>query len=500
MKYFLSIKLLLSISVCIVNAQVYTIEFLGEELRGIEKLGDHLILQTDRQKYFSQNGVTFQREEIKYDYVAPIHRYRTTGSTLQIQPKYLLDHNHSAVSIRSHGKNFFAGYPGVSIESHEISNIPYCSGAIRNFNNTYYICYDGLGIYDPSTHRTTLFTSSDKGELSIGGQKLGNLRDIALKKNTFYLLTSTGLYASDLNFKKCREIFLSDTPYENAEFVIYHEDYPVLNFIHSNGFYTYNVENGKIDTLLSLANIDCINYDDKYIYFMGNSHAYVYKKQFLELSELVDSIPGQFVACIYQDDKYIAFGLDGLWVYSKEWYRLNNIEYNRRSVLISGDTVRAGSTSGMYTYLITDLLSYPSLLNSSKSANQSSLFPFLTVSGTLVSVLIIILLALKFIRFQKTSQSAPLERSEIEVYILNNLKTITVERICLYFGITNIELNERFTDISPASFIKNSRMELAKYCYENGESIDYISNATGYSKSYLIKFVLPSLKRNMNKH
>jgi hypothetical protein len=224
------------------------------------------------------------------------------------------------------------------------------------------------------------------------------------------------------------------------------------------------------------------------------------KKQFLELSELVDSIPGQFVACIYQDDKYVAFGLDGLWVYSKEWYRLNNIEYNRRSVLISGDTVRAGSTSGMYTYLITDLLSYPSLLNSSKSANQSSLFPFLTVSGTLASVLIIILLALKFIRFQKTSQSAPLERSEIEVYILKNLKTITVERICLYFGITNIELNERFTDISPASFIKNSRMELAKYCYENGESIDYISNATGYSKSYLIKFVLPSLKRNLNKH
>lgn len=114
-------------------------------------------------------------------------------------------------------------------------------------------------------------------------------------------------------------------------------------------------------------------------------------------------------------------------------------------------------------------------------------------------MLIIILLATKFIRFRKTNQLDPLERSEIEVYILNNLKTITVERICLYFGITNIELNARFTDISPAAFIKKSRIELATFCYENGENIDYISNATGYSKSYLIKFVFPLIKRNLNK-
>lgn len=458
---------------------------------------DNLAIETNRKftnllpaNYWGYPQQSFEFN--KYIYIickGSLFVYEITDYTTQMP-------NHS---VRCFTENSVGTYSGIYVYGNKIELPTYTSGNILEKDSTFYICYDGLAVYDKKGD-TKLYVRSTNGEAQIGGQAIGFAREIvSLQSGEFVMMSTKGVYLIDSSFTQAQTIYTTlDNKSPICINLIDLAHNQVVEFASDKKLYRYSLQQEELFLLKNFEESieDGFKIENKikseYV-ILTRSHVIIYNyNQNFKVKQ----------AGINQAHSAIPFGVDsvlissqnGLYFFTLQTKEvspvvLGGIEFNKRALWESQNIVKLGTTNGFMLFNKQELreLAQMQILGLDKEQEGSSFFYYwLSIS------LIILMLVVVFIWNKKPFKSEAIAVKEvtmieIEDYIFSNLNQVTINNIKTHFDLSNKHLYKLAAPKKPGSIISDYRKMKAKELFADGESLKNISEITGFSMSYLKK-------------
>jgi hypothetical protein len=407
----------------------------------------------------------------------------------------------SGESIRFIGKKHIGTYSGAYHNGKALKNIQHCSGAIRMFKDTTYVCWDGLSIYYNDSLINN-FSGNVVGNFQLQEKNYGRLGDIYVKNDSWTLFTTTGIFRLNTSSK------VLDTIYElRNQSETRHS--PILN--NSNDIAYHNIWL-KLQKDGSIASID--SFESNILDISRSIKPLITTEQGLfeydfDSREQTLIVPGTFHNSEWLNNEFIIatsnYGMLRIDATTKFIDTLFHNEFNHNSLLIIGDSIFAGATNGLYKitrqYFIKEKIPKPIRI----STNATS---------SLTYILLLVVLFISFLLAQlrciqkknsdpQLNYKSPKEvitRDSILNFIKEHIKTVTIDNLRNHFNLSQNALYELCQPESPGKIIRDERIIIVKELLENDAPIETLIEQSGFSKSYLTRKILPKLKDRKNPH
>lgn len=486
----------------------------GKNIIDVKVFRDSIVLKTDGEKYISFNGLDFSTGTNTLAELGGIprhYRYEVKNGALYVTSSYFSKYSYPNTSIRTIQKNFLGTYQGVWLNNKRIPQLTYSSGKSFTQNDTSYICYDG--VLRITNEDTTFFVNDTTGLFEIDNQSFSNARDLVRLDDYFLQINTSEILLIDPKYSKVIDraeienneanCFLQKTlsGSKNAYLCLAGKD---INRVYVN------------DEKLTVSRIFHSNFHLVSCYLTSNNTKSVIidkENSYISLTapfgNVHDTIAGHFHGSFSYDEKIFLVGNDGLFrLDGDSLVKLRSIEYNRGAIYTSGDTVKLGSTIGLFSYSLPGLAYEDTtrLIESSTTPGFTLTKVILVLLGLFV-FLIIAFFLYRFIGSDKKTQtstgvpsSIPENQKDLSLreqildYIDKNLPTVSNKDICYEFGLSQVQLYNVFKDDTPGKVIARKRKILAERLFSEKKSTAFISEKTGYSENYLTQTVFPPLE------
>lgn len=416
--------------------------------------------------------------------------------TYQIKPyKFKL----KGKSIRCFTDNSVGTYSGIFIKDKLIKIPNYTSGQILEKDSIFYICYDGLAIYNPNNDIKLLVRENTR-ETKINKFNLGLSRDIfQLNNKSFLLSTTTGLHLIDSMFVNVKTIYKAKN--NLAPIIIDIEDFEhetIISFGNSNKYYRYSIN--QQDLYLSKKFLNPIQNGFKMKNDVVDKYALLFKNKVIIYNRTTNSQVE--ILGLREAHSIIAIGNETLLITTQNGAHLlflnsnklspllfDGIEFNNGALWRRGEILKLGSTNGYIEITKSELIKIQDDLNKITEKNEST--TYISWIFALFALIIIILGIYVYQRFKSKFKNNVIEneitRFDIEEYIQLNLKNVSIKSIKDNFNISNKSLYEIIAPEKPGVIISNYRKLKVKDLISKKESLKTISEETGFSISYLRK-------------
>lgn len=399
------------------------------------------------------------------------------------------------VSVRFISQEYVGTYSGVFNRGKTLNGISHCSGAIRTFRDTTYICWDGLSIYHGDTLLNT-YSGDFVGDFKILDKNYGRLGDIYVHDNTWSLFTDKGIFRLD------RRNDILDTIYQNKNSATtIHAPYlNITNDIAYNSVWLMLLKNGDIKKITTFDS-DILDIS-RAVHPTVTTDDGVFLYDF-ETDNKTLLIEGSFHNCQYLNQDYLIatsnHGLFRINVNTKTIDTLLLNEFNHNSLLVKSDTIYAGSVNGLYKVDVNYFTKYISIINTQlpTRVNHSILIKVLMTICFLVSLFILLI----FIKRKKSTLNSRFEKDVtatkeiVERYIYENITIVTIDNLRSHFNLSQNTLYEICAPVSPGTIIKNERIRIVKNLLKTNASIELLVERSGFSKTYLKRTVIPELTK-----
>lgn len=401
-------------------------------------------------------------------------------------------------SVRCFTNNSIGTYGGIYIYGKRLELPTYSSGNIYEKDSIFYICYDGLAIHYPDGE-TKLFVRSTTGETKIADETIGYAREIRqLSDGSFLFSSTTGLYLIDSSFTSVRILYNS---LDNSAPVIIDvydlKHIKIVDFTDNEKLYRFSLDQNEI---LEVSNFNKPVHDG-----LKLSSEIVSEYVILTESEIIvfnnESKTEVKASGLIQAHSIIPFGEDilvissqnGLYLFFLKTNEISSvlfegIEFNKRALWNSGDTLKVGTTSGYLVITKNELIDLYKERVERNKMKESNFYVLVIIA---ISIIVLLLLGYYISIKQKKISLASVPKKittiEIEDYIQANLNIVTLDTLKAHFKINNKDLYGITAPNKPGSIISDFRKAKAKELVKKGKSLEVISGITGFSISYLKK-------------
>lgn len=454
---------------------------------------DFITVRTAHNKFIRTGINSYEEYSEKYEYLDLKHneewidRIEVKNGCLEIHHQPVLSLMHIDTSIRSVNFPYIGTYKGILYNNKVLKGGDYCNSEIRLYNDTAYVCFDGLLVY----YSDSLIQTYDGDIIATfiyHGHDLGLIQDIIVTKQFWITLTSHGIFKLDRQTHEVDTLLLTD--FQSAQNSRFTNN---LFGWHKNYWFqidTLTYELNVLDTLPST-----IKYVDETKTLFTTDQEVILNDYYYGTDTL---LRGAFHSAVRYNQNYILLSSNsGLIVYDRVKSVLDTIikaEFNSNSFYIMGDTLFAGSVMGLWKINMNNINQLPSY-----SLRQKENW-FKANMGRILSA-IFLLLGFVFFLVGKTKKTrneiyTPTNSnlSTISEYIDNNIRTVTINSLMTTFNLSQNGLYEICQPLTPGELIRNKRIELIK---ENlsSKSVKELSEISGFSKAYLQRKVLPELRK-----
>lgn len=410
--------------------------------------------------------------------------YEVENGAFVVRNDFIINHELPEYSVRFNSNQYVATYSGLYIDSVLHTEISYCSGAIRTFNDTTYVCFDGLALYDGGELITT-YNGITASSFFIYGKDLGAISDIYVCGTKWYALCRNALFSISITNETIDTLlFLPDLDANaSGRFLIDHSsEKNLLGFLGSN-YFNLNIQENELE-LITQSPSTIRNIDVGTRLLITNQYG-VYDVDKQGGGEINYYAKGNYHGTVQYEDAIYAFSNDGLFILNKGGAELLvPFEANIHSAQLKGNILKLGSTSGIWTF---DLSSIKPHL-----ARASFIYERILIAFALLTLIFAI-----YIVRQKRRQSYfsnhNATRDTIDAYIDEHIRQVTILEVCSHFKVSQSRLYEILAPIKPGELIRQKRMKIVQEGLSQNSTIESISEASGFSKEYLRKFVLPKL-------
>ena len=412
-------------------------------------------------------------------------------------------------SVRAISENFIGTYSGVFFKNEKLDNPYFTDGRIREFENASFICYNGLKIIYKD-NRIIDLGSLENYEFKVGDSSYGFTYDVAEINHPNYLLfSSRGLLKFNIDTLEINYIEQVDTPNHNSATrlnrFLSQERYGTLDpniFIHDkNRIRKYISSKNELINLLEFkTDIVAASSDPNKL----NSFFVLTKDNKIQYCSLVSDNSGE-----YYDKKYISKhqndphflstlenylvvsgnnGLDVVELTSNE-IRTSIVkeEFNAEASYIKNDTLMLGGVAGLYYFTKRDLNNLFAISSNDEKPVEISFVSNTTLLIGIIGILLIVIVVLLFTQLKSKSKNKKVLLKEIDLFIDQNLATVSIQFLIEHFKISNSELYKIMDDKKPGDYIRIKRMNKVKHLRSIDASPEEISELTGFSLSYLKK-------------
>lgn len=396
-------------------------------------------------------------------------------------------------SIRAFSPNSVGTYDGIYCYGDKIREPTYTSGHIREIDSTFYICYDGLATYNRN-EGVKLFKRDLTNEAKFGSKSVGFARDIyKLNNGSFLLATTKGLYILNSTFTTAEALY-EEVSLHGAEiiFVLQETETLAVTFSINNSLYEYSLLDKELRQLASFDQTieDGLRTDQKskkHYILLTDDKLFALKDQYKEL--IVDNkFSNAYSLLPFDDNKVIVTSLSGAFAVNlstkKTTKILDGIEFNKRAVFRTKDSVKLGTVNGYFSLSIDRLNNMIEKEDNLIEIKRKELLYTIIISMlSIVSVFLALYFLISSRRKRANIQNIGLQ--EIEGYIESNLNQVTIDNIANQFDLNLKELYELVHPDKPGKLITLKRKEKAKLLLEQQADLQTISQETGFSVSYL---------------
>lgn len=411
-------------------------------------------------------------------------------------------------SVRTISENYIGSYSGVFFKNEKLDNPSYTDGRIREFENASFICYSGLEIIYKDI-KTIDLISLENYEFKIGDSTYGFIYDVAEINHPAYLLfSSRGLLELNIDSFEINYIEQVDTPDHSSasrlnrylgqerngildpnifiynskgirkyisskkDFINVFEDKDLLAAVPDpnklNSYYVLTKDN-QIHYYTQKVDSSGVNYYKKYISKHQN------EPNFLSTFENYLMVSGNR-------------GLDVVELTSNEV--LTSVikeEFNSEASYIKNDTLLLGGIEGLYYFTKRDLNNLFAESKNDPRPLKTSFVSNTTLLIGIIGILLIVIVVLLFSKLKSKSKNKKELLKEIDLFIDQNLATVSIQFLIEHFKISNSELYKIMDDKKPGDYIRAKRMNKVKHLRSINASPKEISELTGFSLSYLKK-------------
>ena len=394
-------------------------------------------------------------------------------------------------SIRSITQNSVGTYSGIYCFGKKLDLPGYTSGYIREKDSIFYICYDGLAIYKPNDS-LQLLKRDLTGETKIGSESLGYSRDIHPLLNGSYLLATTkGLFQLDKGVSSATAIYKEESK-NGVEIidVLDGSETLIVAFSVNGSLYEFSLIDKELTQLVSVKqNIEDgfkpeQDLEAKYIILTDN-RLYSFADNSLELL-----VKGEFSSAYsllpLEQNRVIVTTQNGAFHVNLNTLKttkiFDGIEFNKRAVFRSIDSIKLGTTNG-YISISNDQLDNLVSITNAQTAITKADYKYKLIL-ILISFSLGLTLYLFFAKHRRNQESKTPTTVEIEAFIEQNLSTATIDTVASHFNLSMKDLY-LIMENKPGKIISKKRKQKAKELFEQDESLDAIALKTGFSVSYL---------------
>ena len=490
------LSLLLSLTVLKVICHAQNVEVFcppNDAVLSYDYQNDFITVRTAHNKFIRTAINSYEEYSEKYEYLDLKHneewidRIEVKNGCLEIHHRPVLSITHVDTSTRSVNLPYTGTYKGVLYKDKVLKGTSYCSNEIRIYNDTAYVCFDGLLLY----YKDSLIEAYNRGIVSgfiYYGQDLGLIQDILVTKQFWITLTSNGVFKLDRRTHEVDTLLFTD--FQRAQQSRFTND---LFGWHKNYWF-------KIDTLTYELNVldtlpSTIKYVDETKSLFTTDQEVILNGYHNGTDTLLS---GAFHSAVAYNQNYILLSSNsGLIVYDRVKSVLDTIikaEFNSNSFYIMGDTLYAGSVMGLWKINMSNINQLPNYsLRQKENWFNTNKGPILSGVFLLLGFVFFLIGKAKNTRNEiytptKSNLSAILE------YIDNNIQTVTINSLMTTFNLSQNGLYEICQPLTPGELIRNKRIELIKV-HLSSKSVKELSEISGFSKAYLQRQILPELRK-----
>lgn len=462
---------------------------------------DNLLIQTTQGQYQRIGANQYVRTDriLAFPSKLSLESVSVEDGALRITklPKIKMTYNGS--SVRYNDTAYVATYSGVMHNKKHLPNINHCSGAIRTFKDTTYICWDGLSVY----YRDSLIESfSGKliGNFELNRRDYGRLGDILIENQNWICFTTKGV------FKYNKRTQLVDTLYDLG----IEEEVPYSPFLNNSKDVGYNKSwlnyhaDGSIEVVHSFdSNILNISRNVKTIITtLDGLYLYHFNTRSSEMF-----LQGSFHNSTWVNNNVLlATSNHGLFRIAADTKSIDTLiynEFNQNSLAIIEDSIYAGSVNGLLKMNLESFLKQEKMSTINISTKPQNKFNLILVMASLVSGALITQ-GLKSLISRKrtitsTSKKEDVTKVLVEDFIYRNIRTVTIDGLKSHFKLSQNALYEVCAPTSPGTIIRDERMRIVEDLLKTNATLSLLVERSGFSKTYLKRTVIPELiKRNLN--
>ena len=420
--------------------------------------------------------------------------YITAGGKMHIYEILPYAIKHRNISVRASSGRFTGTYSGLFYKGIKLgSPFPdFADGHIREINGKSFICFSTLLIADlPGGDSLPAYNNA-----LPPGFRFDYISDILFdeRRQQYFVATRNQLGIIDLELTRAQPVYTRNESVGEVELL--GEDRHSIVFASGNKLIRYTQSN-TIQQIATLPAQILDGHITKYNYFLLCSNALYVLRTDGKLEKLVELNKAHTLQQISATEYAIATDL-GLFLYNtasnKLFELIRGVEFNRRGLYLEGDSLKAGSISGMY---ILDARHLESLAARRENVSGSSTFPAFMLYLLIGFVVIAIILAFLLIKSRKRleqvieekriTETPAISRLDIEDYIRENLAVASLKSITDKFETKNANIYTLLAPEKPGAFINRLRMDEVMRMRKEKKSAREISALTGFSESYVRK-------------
>ena len=422
------------------------------------------------------------------------HFYITAGGKMHIYEILPYAIKYRNISVRASSIRFTGTYSGIFYKGIKLgSPFPdFADGHIREINGKAFICFSDLLIADLHGG-DSLPTWREK---LPSGFKFDYVSDVLFdeRRQQYFVASKNQLGIIDLELTRTQPVYTRNESVGEVELL--GEDRHSIVFASGNKLIRYTQSN-TIQQIATLPAQILDGHITKYNYFLLCSNALYVLRTDGKLEKLVELNKAHTLQQISATEYAIATDL-GLFLYNtasnKLFELIRGVEFNRRGLYLEGDSLKAGSISGLY---ILDARHLESLAARRENVSGRSTFPAFMLYLLIGFVVIAIILAFLLFKSRKRleqvieekriTETPAISRLDIEDYIRENLAVASLKSITDKFETKNANIYTLLAPEKPGAFINRLRMDEVMRMRKEKKSAREISALTGFSESYVRK-------------
>ena len=418
-----------------------------------------------------------------------------SGDLLVYEKKF---HNlKSYPSIRTITPNYIGTYGGIFYKDSIKLDFPtFTNGTIREYDSITIINWGGLSLIKADEQENYYNYNSSNSGIEINNMSYGEAIDsYELKHPHYYLSTTKGLYLFNSDSRKIKLVRKTQNgPYRFISGEKNISGIKLLYFHDRKNIIEFEIEKKLFNTITNRNEIRDVFSNEQFKYYIltENRLEYfdrnAYKNNIIILKNLSNvnnvRILKNFI---------ITTSNQGLEIYDLNSKKITkNIlkdELNYNAILMEDNIIKLGGINGMYEFSYNDLIFFNNktkLEIPEKKTDYSLYFAFSTL--LLILVLIIVLFIIKNrnakVLFAKKSSYL---NDEIIAFIKHNIAHVSVSLLCEEFKLSVNLLYKVLGNKKPGEIIRKERLKIVKKMRRQKVSEEIISEASGFSISYLKK-------------